>query len=266
MPCQISPTGPKLLEIQRKKYISIAMKQIVAAIAFSLVGVAQAASQEADGTIILHRGTDAVEFYINFDAAEIEPLLNGDPAVYSDGYGFVDFNNFLVDTAFMGDALFDDVEAMVAGQSAQFYAMSFMLHPQELDVEFATPWEALSTITFCSVAPSQGLMQHDILRAYLGLTAYPVDGMGPVEIVFPETGRAARTFNVREFIDGNYFQSYPVTIADGGTFRAAAVDGPLVSQAYISLGTWLFYLGVLLVLSVGLGRTVEPEPTRKFNI
>lgn len=242
------------------------MRRALSLLALALMPANALHADAVDGTMIVHRGEDAVELYASIDALNLTPWLNGDTAIFTEADGSVDFSNFLVDTAFMGDALFGAVEARVAGEAAQFYAMSFMLHPQDLEVEFDTPWAALSSITFCSVAPSQGTYRPDTLRSYVGLAAYPVDGLADVSFTFPETGRGALTFEVREYLEGAFFQRYQVTLEDGAVFSLEPIDGPPVSQAATAVGGWFFYLGVMAVVALSMARPVRPAPKRRFNI
>lgn len=242
------------------------MRRVLSIFALAFLATAPAQADAVDGTMIVHRGEDAVELYASIDALALTPWLDGDTGIFTEADGSVDFSNFLVDTAFMGDALFGAVEAHVAGEAVQFYAMSFMLHPQDLAVEFDTPWAALSSITFCSVAPSQGTYTPDALRSYVGLAAYPVDGLANVSFEFPSTGRDALTFEVREYLEGEFFQRYQVTLEDGAVFSLEPIDGPPVSQATAAVGGWFFYLGVIAVVGISLLRPVQPARKRRFNI
>lgn len=180
-------------------------------------------SPETDGRIVVSRNDTSIEIYATLPAGQLPSWLDFDESLVADDDGRISFDQFRGDTNPLGNAVIAAVDARSAGAPMVLETMSFMLHPTEFETEFSTPWDAISTITFCSADPLYEAPSLSALNSFGGWIAFPDDAMAEVSIVFPQTGRDVLSFEVFEYVDGRPRPTYVVEIVDAGQLVLPAV-------------------------------------------
>ena len=182
-----------------------------------------AAAPDTDGRIIVHRHADAVQIFASLPGADVSAWSGVPAGIFTDPGGAVDFDRFRVDTGPLGDRVFAEVALSLGGAEAGMEALAFMLHDADLPTEFTTPWDAISTITFCAAGSSDAPSELTDVVAYGGWLAYPVDGFADLRLDFPETGRAVMRFDLWHYVDGRLVDRDVVTLGDAGALNLPAL-------------------------------------------
>ena len=179
-----------------RKYF-YAMRKI--SLAFILSTVSAVSLSAAEITVIADRSGDNLEVYFRFDAKKMSSLFGVVPSGVLDENGFVDFHALQADTITPAAQLVSDMSAYSGKRQIEFEAISFMTHPTQSVLPFGTPWDALTTTTFCTTDPEGEKQTLDVMQTYVGYFADQLTKGRPVVIDFPYASVEGMTVDVLEF-------------------------------------------------------------------
>ncbi|MEO0485404.1 MAG: hypothetical protein AAF092_05790 [Pseudomonadota bacterium] len=182
----------------------------------------------ADLSLIVDRSDRGVELFVRFATADTESLLAPFPTGFLDADGRVDIAPFQAGTFHHGDELWSEVEMRVAGHSALVEAMSMMVHPDSIPVDFNDPIDGWIAMAVCNVTDPNARFDLGVLSTYAGFIAWEVEGHGTVEIDFPTEAE----IEVTEFLEGREISHATVV---------AGPDAPLTLDAVTSWEKWRFW-------------------------
>ncbi|MEO0730928.1 MAG: hypothetical protein AAFY64_11145, partial [Pseudomonadota bacterium] len=103
-------------------------------------------AQAEEPTIVVNRGTDAIELYVSIPAEMLVSVFGLPPTRLEGPDGTVDFDSLRLGTWDKGDAVFEKVDASIAGAPAAFEAMSLMVHPNTSMLSMRDPIEGMVAI------------------------------------------------------------------------------------------------------------------------
>ncbi|MEM6727866.1 MAG: hypothetical protein AAF618_05145 [Pseudomonadota bacterium] len=190
-----------------------------AALATCLIALASTAGA-ADMSVMVDRSERGVEIFIKLDTERTEELLAPFPDDFVGGDGLVDIGPFRDGTADHGDALWQAVETRIEGTASTVEAMSMMVHPDSLPVDFDDPIDGWIAMAVCNVTDPDARFGLDVLSTYAGFIAWDVEGHGEVEIAFP----TAMEVEVTEFLEGREISSAVLQVSDAAPLRLDAVS------------------------------------------
>ena len=176
-------------------------------------------AQAKDFDLIVARGSDFVELYIQAPAPNVPHLIGPYPDGMVQADGRIDIDPFRKGTADHGDAIFRTVTATVGGVPVTFEAMSMMVHPKDVALGFDDPIDGMTAISVCTVPERFTLYHLADLTTYLGYIAYPVAGAAPITLHLPSSA----TVQVRDYTDGTLRRSGLVATDGAGRL---VLDGP----------------------------------------
>ena len=170
-----------------------------------------------DMTIIVNRSTDAVELFFGMKGDDLKPVFGVDPNGIVAEDDHVTYEGFLTGTFDEADVFFEKIDARVAGADAGFEAMSMMLHPEDFEVRFDTPFDATIAIGVCNADTPKTPPHLSELNVYVGYYAYQVDGLDQITFQMPQTGRDVEMVSILEFVDGGLINQSEIDMEDGAT-------------------------------------------------
>ncbi|MEM8591728.1 MAG: hypothetical protein AAGF13_04290 [Pseudomonadota bacterium] len=176
----------------------------------------------ADLSLIVDRSERGVEIFVKLPTDRTEALLAPFPEGFVDADGLINIEPFRAGTFRQGDVLWSKVETVIGEETALVEAMSMMVHPDELPVDFNDPIDGWIAMAVCNVTEENARYDPEVLSTYAGFFAWEVDGHGPVHITFPQD----MEIEVTEFLEGREIAS--LTIQTGP-------DDPLALDA---VTTW----------------------------
>ena len=201
------------------------MRQFIAPAIFALSAMPAFA---ADLSLIVDRSDRGVELFVKFDTENTETLLAPYPEGFLANDGRVDIGPFRDGTADHGDALWAQVQTHVGGSEAMVEAMSMMVHPDELPVDFNDPIDGWIAMAVCNVTDPDARFDIGVLSTYAGFIAWDVEGHDEVSIAFP----SALEIDVVEFLEGRKIDARTV---------ALAADEALVLDPVTTWERWRFW-------------------------
>ncbi|MCH2076836.1 MAG: hypothetical protein MK180_08100 [Rhodobacteraceae bacterium] len=176
----------------------------------TILALAALPATAADLSLIVDRSDRGVELFIKFDTEKTEDLL----APYPDGFladdGRVDIGPFRDGTADHGDALWSAVKTQIGAEQPLVEAMSMMVHPDELPVNFNDPIDGWIAMAVCNVTDPDARFDLGVLSTYAGFIAWDVAGHEEVSLQFP----AAMEIEVVEFLEGRKIDARTVALAE----------------------------------------------------
>jgi len=164
----------------------------------TVLALAAAPALSADLSVIVDRSERGVEIFVKFPTERTEALLAPFPAGFLAADGAVDIGPFRNGTYEHGDELWAAVETRVGGESAVVEAMSMMVHPDALPVDFDDPIDGWIAMAVCNVTDPDARFPVAELSTYAGFIAWDVAGHDAVEIGFP----TSMNVEVTEFLEG----------------------------------------------------------------
>ncbi|MEM6480142.1 MAG: hypothetical protein AAF647_14040 [Pseudomonadota bacterium] len=170
-----------------------------------------APANAADVALIVDRSERGVEIFVKLPTERTEDLFAPFPEGFLESDGRVDIGPFRDGTADHGDALWAAVETRVAGEAPLVEAMSMMVHPDSIPVDFNDPIDGWIAMAVCNVTDPDARFGLDVLSTYAGFIAWDVAGYGALELVFP----AALDIEVTEFVNGRKIHEETVALAEG---------------------------------------------------
>lgn len=194
-----------------------------------------AVAEQLQGRLIVQRSADAIEVFFSAPGQDFETVFGFDPAPVTDETGHVDFDLFLEETAPFADAILTQIAMTVGGNVAAPEGLAFMLHPVENTVEFSTPWDALLTITGCTVAGEAAPIPLENTDGYFGAIIYPTDGRAPLQIYLPRTGRNDLVLEVLYFNGFEPAGSDTLRIPDGAPIVLDATETRMIKTASLPI-------------------------------
>ncbi len=224
-----------------------------------------AAAEDVGGAeILIDRRADRISVYLALPASELGPLFGATAGPLLGPDGTVDIEGLYEGTYLLADDIFAGARLIVGDRAVEVEALSMMVHDPEYLPGFADPYDAQVSIAVCTSPDTVRGMGLEDLRAYLGYFAWRVGGYETVEIVFPRTGRADKTFTVRDFVDFQLVGERIVTLPDGGvvTLQATAPDATDGALSIAALSVILMGL-LLAALLIGRGAIPRPRDTLK---
>ncbi|MEM9437769.1 MAG: hypothetical protein AAGA15_12070 [Pseudomonadota bacterium] len=172
------------------------------------LALAASPALSADLSLIVDRSERGVEMFVKFPTGSTEALLAPFPAGFLASEGVVDIAPFRAGTADHGDDLWRGVETRIGGETAFVEAMSMMVHPDSLPVDFNDPVDGWIAMAVCNVVGDDTLFGVDVLSTYAGYIAWEVAGHDRVEIAFPST----MEIEVTEFLEGREIHHAELTV------------------------------------------------------
>lgn len=196
-------------------------------------------------TLVIDRSDTYVEVFLSLKAQALDAVFTLPPSALADDTGAVIFDSIREDGSFdIGDEMFARVSARIGAESAEFEAMSLMLHPLEAPLRLDTPLDGLIAIEVCTV-PAEELpgTLHD-LQAYAGFIAYTDNTHGALRLDLPKTGRGDLEVEIRDFSGGERVGTRTVVVTDGGSI--------LMDPSSYKIAGALQFIWILLPASLGL--------------
>jgi len=172
--------------------------------------------QAADLTVIADRTGDDLEIYFRFPSSQMVELFGSIPDGVLDDDGFVDFHSLQQDTITPGALLATETTATNGRTGLELEAISFMTHPKDTVLPFSTPWDALTTTTFCSTDPDGEKQKLDVMKTYVGYFADGVRGNQPVRLDLPYMGNDPIIVTVLEFSEKAKIAEYESALQSNG--------------------------------------------------
>lgn len=173
----------------------------------------------ADLSVIVDRADDGVEIFVKFATADTEEVLAPFPPGFLDADGLVDIAPFRNGTYEMGDEMWAGVSTEIGGEDALVEAMSMMVHPDSLPVDFEDPIDGWIAMAVCNVTDPNARFGLDELSTYAGFFAYKVDGYAPISLVFPTD----IDVEVTEFLLGRELSTASLTVGPDAPLELDAV-------------------------------------------
>jgi len=172
-----------------------------------------------DGQIIVSRQNNTIDVFLSLPGDRLESLTGVDASFLTDAQGGINFNDFRTDTAPLGDRVFDKVSFSVGEHPVDAQAIALMMHDQDLNVPFATPWDAMTAVTLCIAPVDAAPTALDQVQSYVGLSLYPVAGMDTLKVAFPPTRGQQMQYDVLTFVNGALQSRKPLVLDAGGVVR-----------------------------------------------
>ncbi|MXQ08562.1 hypothetical protein GQ651_11960 [Alphaproteobacteria bacterium GH1-50] len=168
-------------------------------------------------TLLIDRRAGEVSFYLSLPAEDLPAVMGEGAGEMLGPDGTVDIDALYDGTFDTADRLFAGSALRVNGEEVQVEALSMMLHDPKFLPPFADPYDGQVSIAVCTSPETVRGMELAELRAYLGYFAWRVDGLGPLELSFPRTGRDPVEVTLRVFDDFEPAGERVVFLEDGGT-------------------------------------------------
>ncbi|MEL6551064.1 MAG: hypothetical protein AAFQ54_12545 [Pseudomonadota bacterium] len=173
----------------------------------------------ADLTLLVDRTERGVEMFVKFETLETEALLAPLPAGFLDAEGLVDIAPFREGTYIYGDELWADIETVIGGEIALVEAMSLMVHPDSLPVDFDDPIDGWIAMAVCNVTDPNARFELGELSTYAGFIAWDVEGRAPLSLTFPREMEVEMT----EFLEGREISARTVSVGPDAPLTLDAV-------------------------------------------
>lgn len=223
------------LGVHTRLHYFTCMRRFLQICLIAILAPLPALCEQVQGRLIVQRTDDAIELYFHVPSRDVATVFGYDPAPILNAAGHVDFDLFFEDTSPFADQIMTRLPMQVGAKSAQPEGLSFMLHPVENKVEFSTPWDALLTITGCTVAGEADPIGLQATDAYFGAIIYPTDGHAPLVIDLPTTGRGDLVLQVLDFNGFDPAGTRVITVADGGQIHLTPADVSAVNTASLPI-------------------------------
>jgi hypothetical protein len=196
------------------------------------------ARQSEKTQIIIARTDHSVELFVALPALQALELFNAPQGMFLNEDGLVDFDAFRAGTADTAEALWQGVEARIGQAKVSFEPMSLMLHPQEDQLPFTSPWDGLTAVSVCSSEGGTATLEETVL--YLAMIAYTDQAQGDLTLKFPARPEQFTQFYFRNF-EGDAHKTSGVAMLGG----AQILELPAHKDALLSK----IFLGALLALA-----------------
>ena len=218
------------------------------------------AAGEEGVTLLIDRRAAEVSVYLSLPADRLPALMGHGADEMLGPDGTVDIEALYDGTFDTADALFAGSALWVDGEAVAVEALSMMLHDPAFLPPFRDPYDGQMSIAVCTSPETVRGMGLSGLRAYLGYYAWQVDGLAPLELTFPRTGRGPVEVTLRVFDDFVPRDPQVLILEDGGTVAVSA--GP-TARALPSV--WSATFGALALLAGFLGYTAWRTQRRALN-
>lgn len=210
-------------------------------------GVAAGAARPDTPVLIVDRRADAVTLFLSLPATDLQTVFGTGAGDLLDAEDTIDVARLYDGTFELADRIFAPVETLIGGVPVPFEATSMMVHDPEVLPDFLSPWDGEVAIAVCTSPETVDNLGLQTLQAYMGFFAWKVNGMEPVSLEFPMTGRSPQTIEVREFWNLQFIGARTEILQDGGTLTLETGRGTGLGTATLGLFA-LAFLGVGVVL------------------
>ncbi|MEM9970201.1 MAG: hypothetical protein AAF762_03765 [Pseudomonadota bacterium] len=200
--------------------------------------------------LIVDRQDNAIAMFVTMPATQLSTVFATGAESMLDAEGTIDIDRLYDGTYLLADEIFSKVDSSLAGEDVVFEAMSMMVHDPAILPPFRDPWDGQTSIAVCTSPETVDNLPLGPLQAYLGYFAYDVSGNAELSLTLPETGRDAVDIEVRQFWNGEPYDTQVVSLSDGGTLQLTEVSGV---PAATSTGGLAAVLTVLALSAGGLG-------------
>ncbi|MEO0343887.1 MAG: hypothetical protein AAF198_10660 [Pseudomonadota bacterium] len=165
-------------------------------------------------TLIAARYDDSIELYFQLPSQDLEKVFKKIPEGLLDQEGYVDLHRLQKDTVTPSNLLLKHMGVSSSGGPAVLEGMSFMTHPSNTVLPFETPWDAITTTTFCSADPNGPKMTLEQMTTYSSAYTDELPHIGAISLTLPVT-EPTEIF-VREFVDGREVSVYTTEMTIDG--------------------------------------------------
>lgn len=229
-------------------------------LAFLAALIAPTSAFAASLDVIVDRRGEAVEVFVSLEATDI-------PAVFGNSADFIAPPGEVVAYEVLREGTWDQGDAMIAGSTftvngavQPLEAMSMMVHPKDAPMPFRSIADAYLAMSVCNGFAPGTVPTVDILHAYAGYIAYPVDGAAALSLTLQNSDFVS--VSVREMTDGRVVSEQSFELAPSGTIALAPPSvGPnwqAIFMALMAVGGGLLVMCYALHLQSGAkenGRT-----------
>lgn len=216
------------------------------ALLVALIVPTQTLGQTLD--IIVDRRGEAVEVFVSLAATDI-------PAVFGNSSDFIAPTGVVVDYDALREGTWDQGDAMIAGTQFRvggdvrtLEAMSLMVHPKDAPMPFRSIADAYMAMSVCNGFAPGTIPTVDILHAYAGYIAYPVDGHTDLSLTLNNPDFV--TVNLREMSEGRFQSEQTLQLAPNGTLSleasSAVIPWQTLFMVLIALGGGLMLFAIAL--------------------
>lgn len=199
--------------------------------------------------LVIDRQEGQLEIFFGTRADNFVSVFGLNPDALENEQGVVEFAPLREGTYEIGDDLIAGTDARIGGAPVPFESTSLMVHPLDDALLMRTPFEAVMATAVCLVDDPDAAMSLEELQGYVGFVAFVDNPYDPLTLVLPQTGRGDVTLAVRDFIDGEWVESYEMVVADGGTIAIPAASKTEFNVAWMLLLLGVFAAGSTVYLA-----------------
>ncbi|KHQ54544.1 hypothetical protein OA50_01140 [Mameliella alba] len=202
--------------------------------------------------LIVARDDRSVEIFMGMPVLTAVDTFGLDAGMLIGPDGRVPFESLQEGTWQIADALWERVEARIAGQTATFEGMSLMVHPLNQPLPFVTPLNGLTAISVCGVPAPEAPRGLRDLYLYAGFVAYPDDPGAPITLRLPNP--KGLDLMVREHGFGGPLRDRHVHLSPGKPLELAVPRGPVAVPVAVMVVVMVAVSGLFLAFAAGRSR------------
>lgn len=228
--------------------------------AISFAALVSAPVYAAELDIIVDRKADAVEVFVSLAATDI-------PAVFGNATDFIAPTGVIVAYDDLREGTWDQGDAMIAGtqlnvgaDAVALEAMSLMVHPKDAPMPFGSVADAYLAMSVCNGFAPGTVPTIDILHAYAGYIAYPVDGTQPLSFTLQNSEFVSVT--IKDMYEGSLISEQAFKLVPSGTITLRTVEpqyGFVLWQMFATIAT----LAGLVLVACGVQAVRSAQASNK---